>query len=442
MNIQQQAYEVVVRLADMERMRQMQVNTGDVQSAARTLDKMADVFGTGPTAAELRNAVKNAMPRGDMTSGNDYWRGTLAGFGGTYDNGSGSDSSVMDMVARAQNAGPLLEEVVPPALSAYARPGMENAMYQYATRLQYKVGSSLGAVLPMSVADTDRKIQEVNNRATLLDFVVRSPNLEVGSTLAGMPRWGFLPVERRAVRGLAGDLGGPFEDKYPYPGTTPPNHGIWASHGNAVFALTNARKIIPPAEVVDRIVGLFPTIECDDGGCGDDISELLDDNGYDWLDDNQTTFGEYIDVGFSKPCPKGSSLDKEMVGTNRCLAPLPQLYAAWLGRIWDRLPNQYKNVGMMKEFKSNASWAWGADKYVNFWFPDGQPAPILNPPKDTAASSGSGLTPSYTGGGAGGGGAALAFPVKKGIPTWVWIAGGGVVVLGVGALALMGGKKR
>lgn len=186
MDIQAQANEVVVRLASMEKMRQMQLRMGDAIAAARTLDAMADVFGNGPSSTELIGVAKNSLPKGNMTSANDYWRASLSGFVATYDNGSNTNSSVLAMVERAQRMQPMIEDVVPPALAEYVRPGIIDAAYRYATRVQHKVGSALGAVLPLSVADTDRKIQEVNNRATMLDFVVRFPS--VGSTFNGYSR--------------------------------------------------------------------------------------------------------------------------------------------------------------------------------------------------------------------------------------------------------------
>lgn len=505
MNIQQQSYEVVARLASMEKMRQMQIDTNNLAAASRTLTQMADVFGSGPTAAELRNYIRNSMPQGNMTSGNDYWRATLSGLGATYDNGSNSAGSVDEMVRRAQTQGPLLEAVVPPDLSAYVRPGMAAAAYEYATRVQHKVGPALGAMMPLSVADTDRKIQEVNNRATFLDFVVRSPNLEVGQSLSGLGYQTRRAVPPLMVNGLGGlgAISTPDTEGYPESSRefwNDANARFWFGffrHGGSSGVRTPEQAA---AQIIANVGNICAT---DKGKCASIVEDTLDDvygnpvekyidggweaifswwNGFGALtllnpvawfraakgpEIRIPNFDADNDVKYQKPvggqaggqwiCEnvyKGKA--NWVIGANPCVKQAAEANIAYLQRVYYLLGNLREYPGVAEGFNDfawvGAEGAGNVAKFTPIPSTAGSTRPDNLPDywasRGDAASGGDGGGSGAgagggagTGAGAGGGDLPPPAATPTGIPGWVWIAGGGVLVVGIAALALMGGKK-
>lgn len=148
-----QAADAVKRIAQLEKQRRTYLSRGYVVPAARTLDGMAAAFGAAPTLEELQNALKNTLgERGDMVSGRAYHdRLKLQ----TYSITSQSPER-LDEYVRAANLKWVSHDRTQTDIPKFVQGGVQAAAYHYMTRQERTVGSGLGAVVPMSTADTAR----------------------------------------------------------------------------------------------------------------------------------------------------------------------------------------------------------------------------------------------------------------------------------------------
>lgn len=123
-----------------------------------------------------------------------------------------------------------------------------------------------------------------------------------------------------------------------------------------------------------------------------------------------------------------------------CSVYKKQLFAAFLAKVWEKLPDYAKTVDIREGFVHVGYWNGGANEIIVMPLP-GAGAALIEGKRDPTTGQ-----TTYNAGGAGAGsesgaGGGFGVPADTGIPMWVWIAGGGVLVLGIGYLALSGGKK-